>query len=98
VTQPRFELGHPNTSLQRYRYTLDRHVIGILKLGDLGPFQNSPSESIESSKKIGIELAGKTIRTTCASKSILHFYRYIILLDLFNINRAVLRTVRDEAV
>ena len=38
VTQPRFELGHPNTSLQLYRYTLDRRVVGKLKLGDLGPF------------------------------------------------------------
>ena len=45
-----------------------------------------------------IELAGKTIVTTCASNSPLRFYRYIILLDLFDINRAVLRTVRDEAV
>ena len=51
VTQPRFELGHPNTSLQRYRYTLDRHVIRILKLGDRGVFEHSPSGSIESSNK-----------------------------------------------
>jgi hypothetical protein len=51
MSQPRFEQGHPNTSLQRYRYTLGRSAIGVLKWGDRGLFKHSPSQHIRNSKK-----------------------------------------------
>jgi len=89
-----------DTQIQVYSVTFTPSIDKLLGYwnDEIVAYFNTRLVSLLVVAKNRIELAGKTIQTTCVSNSRLHFYRCIILLDLFHINRTVLCTVRDEAV